>query len=68
MRRDKASFKDGVNAAFLTGLGDTGCSATGLGFPLVMLALPPRIDPMRLKAVPDETLAKDHANVLRRDK
>lgn len=68
MARNKASFKDTVNAAIRRGLGESKRASAPVEVPTFRLELLPGIDPQRLNAALDDVLADDAAEVLRRSR
>lgn len=67
MRREKASFKETVNAAIRAGLSEPQRSGVEVDVPVYRLSLLPGIDPMRLNAALDDVLSEDAADTLRKE-
>lgn len=66
MGRNKASFKDTVNAAIRRGLSEPKRAAVAaIELPVFRLGLMPGIDPQRMNAALDDALSDDAAASLR---
>lgn len=66
MARDKASFKQTVNAAIRRGVSAPRRTAVDLAVPAFHMGLLSGIDPMRLNAALDDALSEDAVDALRR--